>query len=218
MSINTNASLETSNITINKSDELVCRTKEFKQSLMIWRNALLPINNLLEWEHKYDSLIIFGIITFIFLCIRQINPPILTLASCIVLIIVLIDVLAPVGIPMIFKNEDWTSTKEAKYTRLCEHIATFEQHIKQKCELVLKMRKERPLMYLMVGSIFLGFIAFCFQNIDNILLCYLSTLSVCLTPGIHNRQLISLIHQYINGFWNNKKIVSSYTTEEKRTQ
>ncbi|CAF1187323.1 unnamed protein product [Rotaria sp. Silwood1] len=178
MSINVSSSLETSNITKNESHELSYRTKELKQSLIIWRNVLVLINNLLEWEHKYDSLIIFGIITFIFL----------------------------------------TSTKEAKYSRLCERIANLEQHIKHKCELVLKIRKERPSMYLMIGSICLAFIAFCCQNIDNLLLSYLTTLILCLTPGIRDRQLIPLIRQYIDGFLNNKKIVSSYENEEKRTQ
>lgn len=39
-----------------------------------------------------------------------------------------------------------TSAKDAKYTRICERIANFEQHIKELCESALKMRKERPLM------------------------------------------------------------------------
>lgn len=47
--------------------ELRDRTEELKQSLIMWRNILLPLNNLLEWEHKYDPGVIFGIITFIFM-------------------------------------------------------------------------------------------------------------------------------------------------------
>jgi hypothetical protein len=74
----------------------------------------------------------------------------------------------------------------------------------------------------MVGAIFLSFIAFCGQRIDNLLLSYLTSkfsyfrqikyvriillaLTVCLTPGIRNRQLIPLVRQYIIDFWNNKK-------------
>lgn len=97
--------------------------------------------------------------------ILQANPPVLTLISCVVLAIVLIDLLVPVAARMLFKNDNWsvdiwfdcypyvilcmhrrTSAKDAKYTRLCERIANFEQHIKQLCESALKMRKERPLM------------------------------------------------------------------------
>jgi len=188
-----------------KSDELKYRTEELKQSLAIWRNILLPLNNLLEWEHQYDPLVIFGIITFIFIFILQANPPVLTLVSCVVLAFVLIDLLVPIAIRMLFKNENWTSAKEAKYTRLCERIANFEQHIKKLCESALKMRKERPLMYLMVGAIFLAFIAFCGQRVDNLLLSYLTTLTICLTPGIRNRQLIPLVRQQLIDFWNNKK-------------
>jgi len=43
------------------------RTEDFKQSLTVWRHILLPLNNLLEWEHQYDPFIIFGIISFIFM-------------------------------------------------------------------------------------------------------------------------------------------------------
>jgi len=43
------------------------RTEELKKSLTIWRSILLPLNNLLEWEHKYDPFIIFGILSFIFM-------------------------------------------------------------------------------------------------------------------------------------------------------
>jgi len=194
-----------------KSEELKYRTEDLKQSLAIWRHILLPLNNLLEWEHQYDPLVIFGLITFIFIFILQANPPILTLVSCVVLVIVLIDLLVPIGIRMLFKNDNWTSAKDAKYTRICERIANFEQHIKQLCESALKMRKERPLMYLMIGGIFLAFIAFCGQRVDNLLLSYLTTLVVCLIPGIRNRQLIPLIRQQLIDFWNNKKSNTSST-------
>ncbi|CAF1338266.1 unnamed protein product [Adineta ricciae] len=192
-----------------KSDEIKQRTGELKQSLAIWRNILLPLNNLLEWEHKYDPMVIFGIITFIFIFILQANPPVLTLVSCVVLVFVLIDLLVPIAIRVLFKNDHWTSAKEAKFTRLCERIANFEEHIKKLCESALKMRKERPLMYLMIGAIFLAFIAYCGQRIDNLLLSYLTTLTTCLIPGIRNRQVIPFMRQQIVDFWNNKKSSNS---------
>jgi hypothetical protein len=82
----------------------------------------------------------------------------------------------------------------------------------------------------MVGAIFLAFIAFCGQRVDNLLLSYLtsriflfifeielliivySALTICLIPGIRNRQLIPLIRQQIIDFWNNKKAGSSSTS------
>ena len=140
-----------------------------------------------------------------------------------------------------------TPAKDAKFTRICERIANFEQHIKELCESALKMRKERPLMvfiksfvlrsvypsfyfqYLMVGAIFLAFIAFCGQRVDNLLLSYLTSkivrcqigmiwfclidlaLTICLVPGIRNRQLIPFVRQQLIDFWNNKKGNSTKT-------
>ena len=93
--------------------------------------------------------------------ILQANPPVLTLVSCVVLIIVLIDLLVPMAVRMLIKNENWTSAKAAKYTRLCERLANFEAHIKKLCESALKMRKERPLMVRIYLKIFLK-LNFCF--------------------------------------------------------
>ncbi len=89
----------------------------------------------------------------------------------------------------------------------------------------------------MVGGIFLTFIAFCGQRIDNLLLCYLTSkielfeklkniilfffnlaLIVCLIPGARNRQLIPLIRQYITDFWSHKRSVSSCETNKRKTQ
>ncbi|CAF0855197.1 unnamed protein product [Adineta steineri] len=197
MSSDANNSLETSN-------EFKSRTEELKESLDPWRHILLPINNLLEWKNNSYPFIIIGIITLLFMFIFQTNPPVLTLCSCIILIIVLIDLLVPIGIHFLFKDGNWTSSNDVEYTKLCEHIANFEQYIKYICEYAFKMREERPKMYLMVGSIFLTFIALCSQRIDNLSLCYLIALTVSLIPGICHRQLISLVRQHISNFWNNK--------------
>jgi len=111
------------------------------------------------------------------------------------------------SIGIIFRNENWTSEKEEKYARLCKHIAHVEEHIKNQCESALKVRKERPTMYLIVGGILLVFIAFCGQRYDNLLLTYLTTLIVCLIPGIRSRQIITIIRQHINDFRNSKQSV-----------
>ena len=42
-------------------------------------------------------------------------------------------------------------------------------------------------------------------------------LTICLVPGIRNRQLISYIRQQIIEFWNNKKGNSSTTTNANST-
>lgn len=80
----------------------------------------------------------------------------------------------------------------------------------------------------MVGAIFLAFIGFCGQKVDNLLLSYLTSksfsyfyfsikfniylaLTICLIPGIRNRQLIPLIRQQIIDFWNSKKSQTSST-------
>ncbi|CAF3332777.1 unnamed protein product [Rotaria socialis] len=221
MSIVTGDSLEKFNIVVSKlplkSNELTRRTNELKRLLINWRYILVPINSLLEWEREYDPLIIFGIITFIFFSILKINPTVLTLVSFVMLIVVMIDLLVINGVHIVSKYESWTQSKETKYKRLCERIAHLETFLKHKCESVLKMRKERPSMYLIVGSICLLFFAYCCQNIDNLLLSYLATLVICLTPGVHNRQLISLIHQYIIDFWNKNKLISSFKNGEQRT-
>lgn len=83
------------------------RTEDHKKTLILWRHILIPLNNLLEWEHQYDPLIIFGSLTGIFGFIHLLNPSLLTLISCSILIIVLIDLLGPIGLESFYKNENW---------------------------------------------------------------------------------------------------------------
>ncbi|CAF0956893.1 unnamed protein product [Adineta ricciae] len=169
------------------SKSLNSRIEELKQSLMPWRHILLPLNDLLRWRHKQHPFVIFGSITLIYLFISQTNPSVLTFISCFVLILVLLDFLAPISISLLFKNEKWTSMHDTQYAELCKQIANLEQFLRSKYQLVLQIREEQPTMYLIVGGICLGFVALCCQHFDNLFLSYSITLIICLLPGICHR-------------------------------
>ena len=80
---------------------------ELKQNLEAWKVLLLPANNLLEWEHKFDPLIIFGVNTFIFGLLMYYNPSILTTVSVLGLVILLLESAVPIVTSYFFKTSEW---------------------------------------------------------------------------------------------------------------
>lgn len=107
MSFNVDETSTSTENNFSNMNELNYRGEEFKKSLIPWRHILLPLNNLFEWKHKYDPLIIFAVLTSIFTCIYLINPSILTFICSIILIIAVLDLLASNGIQIFNKNENW---------------------------------------------------------------------------------------------------------------
>ena len=89
--------------TANKPYEV----NELKQNLEAWKVLLLPVNNLLEWEHKFDPFIILGINTFIFGLLMYYNPSILTTVSVLGLSVLLLESAVPIVTNYFFKTSEW---------------------------------------------------------------------------------------------------------------
>ena len=80
---------------------------ELKQNLEAWKVLLLPVNNLLEWEHKFDPLVILGVNTFIFGLLMYYNPSILTTVSVLGLVVLLLESAVPIVTSYFFKTSEW---------------------------------------------------------------------------------------------------------------
>ncbi len=80
---------------------------ELKEKLDAWKVLLLPITNLLEWEHKFDPFIIVGLNTFLFGLLMYYSPSILTTISVIGLTMLLVESAVPLITGYFFKQTEW---------------------------------------------------------------------------------------------------------------
>ncbi|RNA12829.1 ADP-ribosylation factor 6-interacting 1 [Brachionus plicatilis] len=164
--------------------------EELKTKLDSWKYVLLPVNNLLEWEHKYAPILIISFNLLVFGLIWFYNPSILTIVAIIGLVTLLIETAIPFLVSYFVKSNEWNLKSEAKYTRICERLSNFQSHLinfKTKLE---NTRKERQPLYFLILFFFFVFCAYVGQMVDNLLLTFLAVMFMTLTPGARRHRLV----------------------------
>ncbi len=78
-----------------------------KQSLESWKLVLVSLNNLIEWNGKFDPAIIISVDTLVFGLLMFYNPSILSTISIIGISMLFIEILLPILINYMFKATEW---------------------------------------------------------------------------------------------------------------
>lgn len=78
-----------------------------KRRLEGWKLILLPLNNLLEWEHSRDPLVIIGIDTFIFALLMYYSPSMLTTVAVLGLFVLFFETVVPALTTYFAKSTEW---------------------------------------------------------------------------------------------------------------
>lgn len=81
--------------------------EDLKAKLDSWKYLLLPVNNLLEWEHKYAPFLIISFNLLVFGLIWFYNPSLLTIVAIFGLITLLIETAIPFLVSYFFKSNEW---------------------------------------------------------------------------------------------------------------
>jgi len=162
-----------------------------------WRSIYLRLNSVLEWERKYDPMIIFTFVTLIFTWIPFLKLSVLTIVSSLIFLGVIIENVLPIVWIWIFRNEQITTSDELKLNRFYQRWTFVKETVIKQNQCLQSFRQEKPTEYFVLGVIFLLIFAIYGQMIDNSLLSYYSILVVLLIPGIHHQQLFSKIFQII---------------------
>ncbi|CAF0716064.1 unnamed protein product [Brachionus calyciflorus] len=172
------------------SDEVLTDTEILKQKLENWKLLLLPINNLLDWEHRYAPFLIITVNTLVFGFIWYYNPSVLTLISIIGIFSLCIEIAIPFLVSYFFKSTEWDSRSEAKYTRICERLSNFQNHVLNFKTKLENTRRERQPLYFLIVFFFFVFCAYVGQMVDNLLLTFLAIMVITLTPGARRHRLL----------------------------
>ena len=78
-----------------------------KRRLEGWKLILLPLNNLLEWEHSRDPLVIVGIDTFMFGLLMYYSPSMLTTVAVLGLFVLFFETVVPALTSYFAKSTEW---------------------------------------------------------------------------------------------------------------
>ena len=106
--------------------------------------------------------------------IKLYDPSILTTVSLIGLLVLLCEYAVPMLTSYLFKQSDWDTTADLKYTRICERLSNLYEHVISSKNKLEKIRKEKQSLYFILMFFFLICCAYIGQCIDNVLLTYLA--------------------------------------------
>lgn len=164
-----------------------------KQSFADWKYVLVHLNDLAEWEHQYDPLIIISVNTFLFGLMMYYSPSLLTTVAIIGLVLLLIESVVPILLNYVFKASPWDNVSESKYTRICEQISNLHQYLLKFQFRLENIRKERHSLYFCIVLFALIFCGYLGQCIDNVLLTYIAIMVITLTPGFRRHKMYNKI-------------------------
>ncbi|KAH3873786.1 hypothetical protein DPMN_037026 [Dreissena polymorpha] len=137
-------SIDSNNFNSDESQERKDPLSQIKHDLEGWREVLLPLNKLLNWEKSVYPGIIVGSTTFIFMLIWYFQPSVLTTFSLIGLTLSLVDFLVPLVGPTVLGRSKWTGVQEKQYEQICIRILNFRYHVCEFTNSAITLKNERP--------------------------------------------------------------------------
>lgn len=117
---------------------------KIRHDLEDYRELILPLSRILEWEKSYHPVSLVSSITFVFALIWYAQPSFLTTIGIIGIVLTCIDFLGPVALSFFFKNEKWSPEKEASYEQICLRIANAKGHVRKFFTFIQAMKGKNP--------------------------------------------------------------------------
>jgi len=163
---------------------------QLKRDLEGYREFLLPLNKILEWEENYYPGVLVGSITFVFAIIWYLEPSVLTTFSLIGVILCLVDFVVPTLSSYLFSSSEWTVVQERQFETICVRLLNARTHVSNIRSSLVSLKNDRPKAYLLVMMGAFAFLAWIGSLIDNLLLTYLLVVFIVLIPGLRKHGIL----------------------------
>ncbi|KAJ8318068.1 hypothetical protein KUTeg_003159 [Tegillarca granosa] len=171
---------------------------EIKRDLEGWREVLIPLNGLINWEKPYHPAIILGFTSFVFGLIWYFEPSILTTFSLLGLAISLIDFLVPMIGPNIVTAK-WTVKQEQQYENICIRLHNAKVHFINLKDTMYSVKADKPKTYFLIVMGTLIALAWVGSRFDNLLMTYFLINLMLLIPGIRRH---GILQKYFSRIFN----------------
>ncbi|CAD7091121.1 unnamed protein product [Hermetia illucens] len=166
---------------------------KLKHDLESWREVILHTNSLLKWDKKFYPGIIFAVISIFYLLLWYLDLSTLTLISLSLLVVTIIDYVFPLVSRIVFKTENWTGTQENKFEEICQELCATKIKLCSFYNYIFTAKEEKSTMFLISVSLILVLLAWIGSVIDNLFLCFITTLFAALYPGLSHHGFIGTV-------------------------
>jgi len=163
-----------------------------KCNLQKYRDLILPLSKVLEWEQKHYPAVLVGVITFLFALIWYLEPSVLTSICMIGIILSVADYAVPTVLSHLFSSAEWTTVQESQYEEICRRLLHGKRHAVDTKKWLLDLKANKPKMYLVTMMGVFALIAWFGSLIDNLCLTYLIVVVLSLLPGLRKHGVLQL--------------------------
>ncbi|KAI0218220.1 ADP-ribosylation factor-like protein 6-interacting protein 1 [Lamellibrachia satsuma] len=181
---------ETDELSRAEEEQESSRLNGLKRDLEHYREILLPLNKVLEWEKPQYPAILIGIITLVFAIIWYLEPSVLTTFSLIGIVVSMVDFVIPLVSSYLFGSKEWTVVEERKFENICIRLLNAKTHLHNLKVMLSKMKMEKPKIYAVVLMASFAVLAWFGSLIDNLLLTYIMVVFSVLVPGLRKHGIL----------------------------
>lgn len=164
---------------------------DLKNALQSWRDVLLPLHSILQWEKQWHPFSIVGCTTTFFMMLWLLEPSLLTTIALICLTITVSEFCVPhLYSGFLIRPEPWTEKHEQRYDMICRSIVLNKEKLCITYRSFCLLKSTRQKLYYTILISALVFMAWLGNNVDNMLLTYALVTFVCLVPGMENKGIL----------------------------
>lgn len=186
------------------------KLERLKKDLEAYREVMLPINKVIEWEQTYYPVILVAAITLIFSIIWYLEPSVLTTVCLLGLLICALDLALPAISEKFLRPVEWTVVQERQFEAICQRILNAKTHITNAKEYLIQLKRNKPKPFLLMMMAAFAVLAWFGSLIDNLLLTYLIVVWFVLVPGLRKHGILQKVTAFIK-----EKVSALRKTQEK---
>jgi len=169
-----------------------------RRSLDAWKEVLVAVKKVVDWEQNFYPGVIVGVITFKFLMWWYMDPTMVVATCMTILTFLLADQLLPFIAPKIFPMDHWGRDEENDFSAVCEALVDVKYSAKAFFAASLQLKSERPRVYLVVAVVVLLLCAWIGSALGDMTVWYFCVVFASLYPGAKKH---GIIDAYFSGIF-----------------
>lgn len=155
-----------------------------------WKEVLVAVKRVLDWEQPFHPGLIFGVVTFYFFVLYWMEPSTTAHLSLSLLLLALADYLIPFIAPKLFPLDRWAKQEEHDMDVVCKTVVQVKYDVKDCCAGIMAFKSQRPRYYMAVSTMVLLTTAWLGSTFGDFFLAYVGMLFLLLIPGAKNTGIV----------------------------
>jgi hypothetical protein len=154
-----------------------------RSNLDDWKEVLVGLKQVVEWNKAHHPALIFGAVTSLFLLFWHFDPSFLSAVSFLFLVLTTCDFLLPLLSSRLFPPDAWNSQQEHQFYLICHSIVALKYEARAGFHATQSLKAERPRLYMALTLVVLLAVAWAGSALGDFMVLYFISVVLSLSPG-----------------------------------